>query len=231
LQKILSHITSRRKADEYIIAGRVTVNGTIATPGAKADPRVDDIRLDGLCVGAAETRLYLMLNKPAGVIVTARDPQRRKTVFDLLPVAIKKDANRLFSVGRLDVETSGLLILTNDGDFAYRLSHPAHEIKKTYLARVRGIPDPPALHNFRTGIDIDGKRTAPCQIEVVKKEPNARLRITLHEGRNRQVRKMCDAIGHRVISLRRISVGPLSLGGLPVGEWRYLTPQEVEQFG
>jgi 23S rRNA pseudouridine2605 synthase len=230
LQKILSPITSRRKADEYISAGRVTVNGVVAVPGTKADPQTDDIRLDGLRIKTSDSSTYIMLHKPEGVIVTARDPQGRKTIFDLLPDTIKKDGKRLFTVGRLDFDSSGLLLLTNDGDFANRLAHPSYEMKKVYIARVRGIPDTNALSAFRSGIEIDGKTTAPCQADIIKKEPNPRLRIVLHEGRNRQVRKMCEAIGHRVINLKRVAVGHLHLGDLPSGGWRYLTPQEVNQF-
>jgi len=230
LQKILSPLTSRRKADEYIAAGRVTVNGAVAVPGTKADPAADDIRLDGMAFNTETTHTYIMLHKPPGVIVTAQDPQGRKTVFDLLPLELKKDGKRLYSVGRLDIDTSGLLLLTDDGPFAHRLTHPSHQTKKTYMARLRGVPDAAALAAFRSGIVIDGKPTAPCHIEIIKKEHNAQVRIMLHEGRNRQIRKMCEAINHRVLTLKRITVGPLHLGGLAVGGWRYLTPQEVNQF-
>lgn len=225
LQKILSAVVSRRRAEAYIAAGRVTVNGQIAVIGTKADPHIDEVCLDGVPVKAKEAPLYIMLNKPVGVIATANDPQGRPTVFDLLPAG-----TRVFSVGRLDIDTGGLLLLTNDGDFAFRVAHPSREVKKTYVARVRGIPGIAALQAFRTGIEIESRRTAPCHIEVIKKEPNALVRITLHEGRNRQVRKMCEAIGHRAVSLKRVAVGALHLGGLAPGKWRHLTSQEVDEF-
>lgn len=222
LQKLLTAVTSRRKAEEFIIAGRVTVNGTVATLGMKADPAKDDILLDGQPVRQKTEMLYIMLHKPERVVTTAHDPQGRQTVMDLLPADF-----RCFPVGRLDYDTSGLLLLTTDGDFAYRLTHPSHEIKKTYIARLNGLPDEEALTAFRSGLMIDGKRTAPCEITVLKKEPNALVRITLREGRNRQVRKMCDAIGHPALSLKRVAVGGLKLNDLKKGEWRYLTPKEI----
>jgi 23S rRNA pseudouridine2605 synthase len=222
LQKILAGVMSRRKTEEYIAAGRVTVNGTVAVLGTKADPEKDDIRLDGQPIRQESDMRYIMLHKPEKVVTTANDPQNRKTVFDLLP----KDL-RYFSVGRLDYDTSGLLLLTNDGDFAYRLTHPSHEVKKTYIARVSGLPNDEALNAFRAGLPVDGKYTAPCEIRIIKKEPNATVRITLHEGRNRQVRKMCEAMGHPVLSLKRTAVGNLTLGDLVKGEWRYLSSGEI----
>jgi 23S rRNA pseudouridine2605 synthase len=222
LQKLLTATTSRRKAEALITAGRVTVNGAVAVLGAKADPEKDDIRLDGQPVQQKKEHVYMMLHKPERVVTTAHDPQNRQTVFDFLPKGL-----RCFPVGRLDYDTSGLLLLTTDGDFAYRLTHPSHEVKKTYIARVNGLPDAEALNAFRTGLMLDGKRTAPCDIAVIKKERNAQVRITLHEGRNRQVRRMCEAIGYPVMSLKRIAVGNLHLGDLKKGAWRYLTAQEL----
>jgi len=223
LQKILAPVASRRKAEAYILDGRVTVNGVIAVLGGKADPAKDDIRLDGKVITPPTDKLYIMLHKPEGVVTTASDPQGRPTVMDLLPAE-----SRCFSVGRLDYDSSGLLLMTNDGDFAFRLTHPSHQVKKVYIARVRGLPDEKALVAFRKGLMIDGSPTAPCDIEVIKKEHNAQLRITLQEGRNRQVRKMCDAIGFPVLSLKRVAIGGLKLGDLKRGLWRYLTGDEVK---
>jgi pseudouridine synthase len=222
LQKILKTVASRRKAEEYINAGRVTVNGMVAGLGTKADPERDTIQLDGQPVRQRNAYTYIMLHKPVGVVTTARDPQGRQTVFDLLPLDM-----RLFSVGRLDYDSSGLLLLTDDGGFTQRLTHPSYEMKKTYAAILAGIPDDAALQAFRTGLDIEGHRTAPCEIAVTKKGQNAQARITLREGRNRQVRKMCEKIGHPVLSLKRVAVGNLKLGDLPKGEWRELTSGEV----
>jgi len=226
LQKILSAVVSRRKADGYIADGRVKVNGVVATLGMKADPMADEVLLDGVRVQGADAPVYMMLNKPERVVTTAHDPQGRPTVFDLLPAGV-----RCFSVGRLDFDSGGLLLLTNDGDFAYRLTHPSCEVKKVYEARVRGVPSAAALAQLRTGVEIDGQMTAPCGVDVIKKERDALLRITLHEGRNRQVRKMCEAVGHRVQALTRVAIGALLLGVLPKGQWRYLTAHEVNQFG
>jgi 23S rRNA pseudouridine2605 synthase len=224
-QKILSGVVSRRKAEELITAGRVSVNGSVAILGAKVDPDKDEILLDGQPIKPKEDFIYIMLNKPERVVTTAHDPQGRQTVFDLLP----KDL-RLFSVGRLDYDTSGLLLLTNDGDFTQRLTHPKHEIKKTYIARISGLPDEQTLAAFRKGLIIEGKKTSPCEIEIIKKDPNALVRISLHEGRNRQVRKMCEQINHPVLSLKRVAVGNVKLGDLKTGEWRYLTKGEVKKL-
>ncbi|MCL2190328.1 MAG: rRNA pseudouridine synthase [Defluviitaleaceae bacterium] len=226
LQKILSAVVSRRRAEALISGGRVTVNGTVATLGDKANPSRDIILLDGNPIAQNEANLYIMLHKPERVVTTAHDPQRRPTVFDLLP----KDT-RLFSVGRLDYDTSGLLLLTTDGDFAHRLTHPSHEVKKTYIARVKGIPGDEVLEKFRTGLLIEGRQTAPCEIEIIKKAPSqhgeTRVRITIHEGRNRQVRKMCDAIGHPAVTLKRVEIGGVQLGDLKKGQWRALTGEEL----
>ncbi|MCL2603711.1 MAG: rRNA pseudouridine synthase [Defluviitaleaceae bacterium] len=224
LQKLLTAVASRRKAEAYIADGRVTVNGAIAALGAKADPERDEILLDGQPVLRQSGHTYIMLHKPEGVVTTAHDPQGRRTVFDLLP----KDT-RLFTVGRLDYDSGGLLLLTTDGGLAQRLTHPSHEVKKTYIARINGLPDEAALAAFRSGLPIEGRKTSPCEITVIKKESgDVRVRITLREGRNRQVRKMCDHIGHPVKSLKRVAVGELKLGDLPKGEWRNLTAHEVQ---
>jgi 23S rRNA pseudouridine2605 synthase len=222
LQKLLSAITSRRKAETLISVGRITVNGTVATLGAKASPSRDQICLDGQPIAQKNEHHYIMLHKPERVVSTTSDPQNRKTVLDFLPPDL-----RCFPVGRLDYNTSGLLLLTTDGDFAYRITHPSHEIKKTYIARVNGIPNDTALRALRTGILINNIPTAPCEVTLTKKEPNAQLRITIHEGRNRQVRKMCEAVGCPVISLKRVTIGDVQLGNLPVGKWKAFTTQPI----
>jgi len=235
LQKWLAMagVSSRRKAEELILSGRVTLNGqTVTELGAKANPSRDKLTLDGKPVKIVQEKVYIMLNKPEGVVVTATDPYGRKTVMDLIDID-----TRLYPVGRLDADTSGLLLLTNDGEFAQKITHPSNEVKKTYEAVVRGVPTVQALRQIRDGIVIDGKKTAPAQVKMLERifvkgqkgttYQNARLLITIHEGRNRQVRNMCDAIGHRIISLTRISVGGLTLGKLEKGKWRKLTQNEV----
>jgi pseudouridine synthase len=219
LQKILAQagVSSRRKSEELILAGRVAVNGKIVRElGAKADD-ADEITVDGKKI-LREKKIYLVLHKPAGVVTTAFDPQGRPTVMDFVPRDV-----RLFPVGRLDFDTSGLLILTNDGEWANKLSHPSNEVKKTYIATLRGKPSRENLQRFRRGIKIDGRLTAPAEIKILREE-NAHTvaEITIREGRNRQVRKMCDAINCPVIALKRVAIGDVKLGDLPVGKWREL---------
>jgi len=226
LQKWLSQsgIASRRKAEEMILAGDVAVNGVIVTElGTRADTDSDVVTVKGKPCELIRAKVYMALHKPEGVVTTVTDPYDRPTVMDFIPAGTP-----CFPVGRLDFETSGLIILTNDGEFAQLLTHPKHGYVKTYVAKVKGIPTREALASFRSGLKIDGELTAPCEVELVtsKKEPNAKLRIRLQEGRNRQVRKMCDAIGHPVISLKRVEVGPIKLGSLGRGEWRHLTAAE-----
>jgi len=228
LQKLLSAagVTSRRKAEEMIEAGRVSVNGEIAKLGTKADPMADIVEVDGRVLESKE-KVYIMLHKPEGVVTTVTDPFGRTTVMDIMP-----GETRLFPVGRLDTDTSGLLLLTNDGDWAQKIAHPKHEIKKTYVAVVKGIPAEVALRNFRKGVIIDGRKTSPAQIKLLEKLPtkNSKLLITIHEGRNRQVRNMCEAIGHKVVSLKRVQVGGLLLDNLQKGKWRHLSPKEVRSI-
>ena len=233
LQKWLSMagVASRRKAEEMIQDGRVRVNGAVVTElGAKADPARDVLEVDGKIVETTQKKVYIMLHKPEGVVTTVTDPFGRPTVMDLVPQDV-----RLFPVGRLDQDTSGLLLMTNDGEWAQKLSHPKHETKKTYVAVVKGVPSNESLRKLRNGIVIEGKKTAPAQVRLHEKIPvkgekeqNAKLMITIHEGRNRQVRNMCEAIGHKVISLKRVVVGGLELGNVAKGKWRYLTPKEVK---
>ena len=228
LQKWLSQsgIASRRKAEELILAGQVAVNGVVITElGARADTTCDEVTVNGRPCVINAAKIYIALHKPEGVITTVSDPFNRPTVMDFIPADM-----HCFPVGRLDYDTSGLLILTNDGDFAERLAHPKHEMIKTYEATVKGIPKSKALAAFRSGLVIDGHCTAPCDIEIIKKEPNAKVRIKLHEGRNRQVRKMCEAIGHPVLKLKRVEIGPVKLGRLARGRWRYFTVLEMQEL-
>jgi len=226
LQKWLaqSGVASRRKAEEMILAGRVSVNGVVITElGAKANPQKDKLAVDGNAVDALQDKAYIMLHKPEGVVTTVTDPFERATVMDYVP------ANpRLYPVGRLDLDTSGLLLMTNDGDWAQKIAHPKNETKKVYAAIVRGVPTPERINSLRKGVIVDGKKTAPAQIKLLEKLQNeTKLQITIHEGRNRQVRKMCEAVGHRVVSLKRIEVGGLKLGNLEKGTWRNLTKREI----
>jgi pseudouridine synthase len=226
LQKILSQagIASRRASEKLMLEGRVSVNGTTITElGTKADPSHDDIRVDGRRIKAAERHRYLLLNKPRGYVTTRSDPHKRATVLDLL----KGVREYIYPVGRLDYDSEGLLILTNDGDLAARLTHPRHGVARVYEARVLGVPDAHDLSRLSKGIAIDGRRTEPA--EVVALGPSL-LRITVREGRNRQVRKMCDAIGHPVEELRRVAIGPIRDPRLKTGYWRDLSPQEVEKL-
>jgi 23S rRNA pseudouridine2605 synthase len=232
LQKILSQagIASRRAAEKLIVEGRVSVNGeTVREMGVKADPTVDDIRVDGRRVKSAERPRYVLLNKPRGYVTTRSDPQRRPTVIDL----VSGVREYVYPVGRLDYDSEGLLLLTNDGDLAAKLTHPRHGVERTYEARVAGMPDREALDRLRRGIPLDGHRTLPADVVLVnerRRDGNGLLRITIREGRNRQVRRMCEAVGHPVQALRRIRFGPLQGRGLAVGQWRELTPDEVKSL-
>ena len=207
-----------------MLEGRVSVNGaTVTELGTKADPAHDDIRVDGRRIKAPERHRYLLLNKPRGYVTTRSDPQKRATVLDLLQGV----REYIYPVGRLDYDSEGLLILTNDGDLAARLTHPRHGVPRVYEARVLGTPDAHDIRRLSKGVTIDGRSTGPA--DVVALGPG-RLRITVHEGRNRQVRKMCEAIGHPVTELRRVAVGPIRDTKLKPGQWRDLTPQEIERL-
>src|SRR2546421_2769695 len=226
-------IASRRHAEELIASGRVQVNGvTVTTQGVHIDCEHDKVNVDGKPVGAPARHVYILLHKPEGYITTARDPQGRPTVLDLLPPELH--SLRVYPVGRLDIDTSGLLLLTNDGDFALRLSHPRYSTEKHYHALVQGCPTGAQLKALREGIDItedDGRthRTAPAQARILRRSgPNCWLTLTLHEGRKRQVRRMLATAGHPVLQLERVGIGPLTLGNLAAGQWRYLTDEEVE---
>lgn len=224
LQKILAQagLGSRRTAEEMIAAGRVRVNGHVATLGARADPDRDAIEVDGALIGVRQGLVHYLLNKPTGVVTTASDPQGRPTVVDLVP-----DSPRVYPVGRLDADTEGLLLLTNDGELAHRLTHPSFGVDKEYLAEVEGTPSRGALRRLREGVELDDGRTAPAKASMAG--PHT-LRITVHEGRNRQVRRMAEAIGHPVRRLVRVRIGPLSDRRLAPGEWRELTQAELRSL-
>jgi 23S rRNA pseudouridine2605 synthase len=221
LQKVLAQagLGSRRACEELIADGRVTVNGEVATLGMRADPDVDAIEVDGARIGVREGLVHYLLNKPAGVVTTASDPQGRPTVVGLVPAE-----PRVYPVGRLDADTEGLLVLTNDGELAHRLTHPSFGVDKEYLADVTGAPSRGALRRLREGVELEDGPTAPARVSLVGDHT---LRITIHEGRNRQVRRMCEAVGHPVRRLVRVRVGPLADRRLPPGEWRSLTQAEV----
>jgi 23S rRNA pseudouridine2605 synthase len=223
LQKILSQagIASRRASEQLMLDGRVTVNGvTVRELGSKADPSHDDIRVDGRRVKVVEHHRYLLLNKPRGYVTTRSDPQRRPTVIDLL-AGVRE---YVYPVGRLDFDSEGLLLLTNDGDLAARLTHPRHALPRVYEAHVLGEPDAHDVDRLARGVTIEGRRTLPAEVKPLGP---SRLRITIREGRNRQVRNMCDAIGHPVTHLKRVAIGPITDAKLKPGRWRDLTADEV----
>ena len=237
LARYLAHagVASRRHAEALIAAGRVRVNGEIVkTQGVRIDPTRDRVSVDGKQIVQQVQYVYVLLHKPAGYVSTAHDPQGRATVLDLLPPELRK--LRVYPVGRLDRDTSGLLLLTNDGNFALRLSHPRYSMEKHYQALVRGIPDARALDALRRGVTItedDGSKhtTAPARVQIVERHGNeCLLALTIHEGRKRQVRRMLDAVEYPVIELRRAGIGPLTLKGVASGQWRYLTEREVAQL-
>lgn len=233
LQKILSAagIASRRAAEQFILEGRVSVNGvTVDQLGSRADPEQDDIRVDGRRVRTARRLLYILLNKPRGYITSRADPQRRPTVIELLEAAGVKQY--VYPVGRLDYDSEGLLLLTSDGDLAARLMHPRHGVEREYHVQVRGVPDARSLERLERGVVIDGRRTAPAQVRLRKiyetaAGEQATLSIVIHEGRHRQVRKMCEAIGRPVVRLRRIRIGPITDDRLRPGQFRELSAREV----
>jgi 23S rRNA pseudouridine2605 synthase len=228
LQKILSRagIASRRAAERVLAEGRITVNGhTVTEVGTKADLERDDVRVDGVRVRPPQAPVYLLLNKPKGVVTTRHDPEGRPTVMELVPAVAG-----LFPVGRLDVTTEGLLLLTNDGAFAERVSHPRYEVPRVYLAKVRSVPGPETIERLRRGVTVDGERLAADQVRLVESDKNAWVEITLHEGKKHEVRRLLEAVGHPVSKLRRVAIGPLGLKGLEPGEFRALTPHEVQSL-
>lgn len=225
LQKVLAQrgYGSRRACEELIAAGRVRVNGEVAQLGDRIDPEVDLVEVDGRPAPVRPGLVYYLLNKPAGVVSTARDTHGRATVVELVP-----SEPRVYPVGRLDAETEGLLLLTNDGELTHRITHPSFGVEKEYLATVEPAPvAPAALRRLRSGVELDDGVTAPARVS--QPSPGL-LRITIHEGRNRQVRRMCEAVGHTVVRLVRVRIGPLSDRRLGPGEWRPLTPTELRQL-
>lgn len=247
LQKILSQagIASRRAAERLIAAGRVAVNGiTVTEMGTKADPSLDDVRVDGRRIRTPERRRYILLYKPAGYLTTRADPERRPIVLDLI-AGVRE---YVYPVGRLDYDTEGLLLLTNDGDLAAVLTHPRHGVERIYEALVAGMPDDTALNRLRTGVSLDGRRTRPADVLVLNRpsrstvrsrsivgratpgapERDGVIRITIREGRHRQVRRMCEAVGHPVRRLKRIGIGPIRDRRLKPGEWRDLRKDEID---
>lgn len=232
LQKILSAagVASRRTSEQMILEGRVTVNGeTVRELGTKADPAKDAIKVDGRRIKTAVRQRYIVLHKPRGYVTTRKDPEGRRTVMDLIG-----EGDYIYPVGRLDYDSEGLLLLMTDGELAARLMHPRHEVEKVYEVIVLGTPDPRALEKLRKGVHIEGGRTSPAHVHVgttVKgPKPTTKLTVTIHEGRNRQVRKMCSAVGLPVRDLRRVRMGPIGLGHLKPGQWRDLTTDEVRRL-
>ena len=215
-------IGSRRACEELIVEGRVTVNGGPARLGHQVDPETDLVEVDGKAIGIAPGLVHYLLNKPRGVVTTVADTHGRPTVVELVP-----SEPRVFPVGRLDTDTEGLLLLTNDGELTHRLTHPSFGVEKEYIAHVEGAPTPAALRRLREGVDLDDGRTAPAKVGALGP---SMLRITIHEGRNRQVRRMCEAVGHPVVRLVRTRIGPLADRRLKPGEWRTLTTAEVRSL-
>ena len=236
LQKILSAagVASRRTAETLITQGRVSVNGkTVAELGTKADPAVDDIKVDGRRIKAPARPRYILLNKPRGYITTRSDPQHRPTVIDLLAKGGVRDY--IYPVGRLDYDSEGLLLLTTDGDLAARLTHPRHGVEREYEVQVKGVPEPRLLARLARGLVVDGRKTAPAQARLMRtfaaaSGEQALIALVIREGRNRQVRKMCDAIGHPVVRLRRVRIGTIADDRLKPGEFRELQPNELRSL-
>lgn len=228
LQKYIAlcGVTSRRKAEELILEGKVKVNNKIIKElGTIVDPDKDIVKVNDKRIQVEGRKVYIMLNKPVGFVTTLKDEKDRRIVTDLIE-GVKE---RIYPVGRLDADTTGLLILTNDGDLAYKLTHPSTEILKRYIAIVEGVPNKWELEKFRRGLMIDGKVTAEAHVKIAKRyDTESILDISIHEGRNRQVKKMCEAINHPVKKLKRIAIGELEIGGLDIGNWRYLEDDEVE---
>ena len=229
LQKYLAEcgITSRRKCEEYIIQGKVQVNGkTITELGVKVNPEKDKITFEGKNVKQEERKVYILLNKPIGYVTTSDEQFGRDKVLDLVKVR-----ERVVPVGRLDMYTSGALILTNDGDFVYKVTHPKHEITKTYTVTVKGIIKNEEVEQLRKGVKIDDYTTRPAKVKILKTDEEkdiSRLEITIHEGKNRQVRRMCESVGRRVIALHRSKIGNIGVKDIELGKWRYLKDFEVK---
>lgn len=230
LQKYLAEcgVASRRKAEELILAGKIKVNGEVVNElGTKINPARDKVTYNNEVVKMEKSKVYILLNKPAGYISSAKDQFDNPSVLHL----VKDIKVRLYPVGRLDKDTTGAIILTNDGDFSYKLTHPKHEISKTYIAEVQGVPTTEEMRTFSKGVYIDGKKTYPARIRIMKEtKKNSIVEIIIHEGRNRQVKKMCEAIGHKVITLHRQAIGRINIDGVKEGRYRNLTAKEIEEL-
>ncbi len=231
LQKYLAScgIASRRKCEEYILQGKVQVNGKVVTElGTKINPDKDTVRFDGKIVSQTKKLVYILLNKPIGYVTTADDQFGRDTVLDLVKVK-----ERVVPVGRLDMYTSGALILTNDGNFVYKVTHPKHEIEKTYTVTVKGIVKNNEVEKLRKGVKVDDYITKPAKVKILKTDVEkdiSRIEITIHEGKNRQVRKMCEAVGRKVLALHRSKIGKIGVKDLELGRWRFLQKREVQEL-
>lgn len=231
LQKYLANcgVASRRKCEELITSGLVKINGEVVTElGTKIEPNVDVVEYNNTVIKQNKHKVYILLNKPIDYVTTVKDQFNRDTVLELVKVK-----ERIVPVGRLDMYTSGALILTNDGEFVYKVTHPKHEINKTYTVTLKGIVTDNEVQALRDGIKIDDYITKPAKVKILKidnEKNQSRLEITIHEGKNRQVRKMCEAIGRRVLALHRSKIGNISVNDLKIGTWRYLTEREVNQF-
>ncbi len=232
LQKFLasSGVASRRKCEELILDGKIKVNGKIVTElGTKVDPEIDEIIYNGNKIKLEEEKIYILLNKPIGYVTTVKEQFGREMVLDLININ-----KRIVPVGRLDMYTSGALILTNDGEFVNILTHPSHEIEKTYNVTIKGIVNNQDIEKLQKGVKIDGNYiTRPAKVKILKidKEKNiSRIQMTIHEGKNRQIRKMCEAVGKKVLALHRAKIGDLDVKDLKIGEWRYLTQDEVKRL-
>lgn len=232
LQKYLAScgVASRRKCEELILNGKIEVNGSaVFELGTKVNPDKDEVKYNGKVVKLEDEKIYILLNKPIGYVTTAKEQFGRDMVLDLVKVN-----KRIVPVGRLDMYTSGALILTNDGDFVNKLTHPSHEIDKTYNVTLKGIVSKEEIEKLQNGVEIDdGYVTKPAKVKILKIDEEkkiSRIQITIHEGKNRQVRKMCEAVGKRVLALHRCKIGTLDVKDLKLGEWRYLSKREVESF-
>lgn len=227
LQKYIANsgVTSRRKAEELILSGHVKVNGvTITELGTKVDPSKDIVTVNNKEITEAQNFVYIKLYKPEGYVTTVKDQFDRKTVIDLINIK-----ERIYPIGRLDYNTSGLLLLTNDGDLANKLMHPKYEIYKTYIAEVTGKISQESIEKLKTGVLIDGYKTAPAKVKLLKISPSSStVQISIYEGKNRQVRKMLDAVGHTVKKLERISFGDITLDNLKPGQWKFLSNEEIK---
>ena len=231
LQKYLANcgIASRRKAEELIVNGKISINGKVVTElGTRINPSVDKVLYNGKEVKLEDEHVYILLNKPIGYVTTAKEQFGRDSVMDLVKVK-----ERVVPVGRLDMYTSGALILTNDGEFVYQLTHPKHEVEKTYTVTIKGIVKNEEVEKLRKGVKIEDYITKEAKVKILKtdKEKNqSRLEITIHEGKNRQIRKMCEAIGHKVLALHRSKIAGIGVKELGLGKWRYLSKEEVNMF-